>query len=408
MSRLYQEGKIGSSNNVVQSTPIYPIRNIIDQISLLHSTSTETPTDYKLVRSIINSLDIDWKNPNITINDPVCGRGTFLLAALERLEAEGHSREHAVKNMLFGTDVNSVQSRIAAKALKMASGVEPNIYCKDSLARTDDMKFDAVLMNPPYQKDTNFKKDEDNKQGSFWYQFVELGINKLKDDSTLVVICPKSIFGSGGFGTKAFKVGQMVNDISFTDIWPDLSDHFKVSIEILGFVAVKNKSRPPVRIVGTNDTVTIDGTIPVPFYVSKTAVSVIKKCFNVSGNTIGFKEKIQSASASDAVLKVNGGRFKQWKKTYVGVNSGTKHNQQGAVIKNVELPGYTSAVNSELWEFIFKVMGGEKGNSVTGLMDRLPIMPDMTKEYTNDEWYKAFGVTDQEQADIQQFLKDYK
>jgi hypothetical protein len=408
MSRLHQEGSIGQSNHVLQSNPIYPIRNIVDQISLLHSTSTETPTNYKLVRSIIDGLDINWENPNVKIVDPTCGRGTFLLAALERLEAAGHSREYAVKNILFGYDVNKVQSRIAAKALKMASGVEPNIYCDDSLTRTDDMKFDAVLMNPPYQKDTNFKKDEDNKQGSFWYQFVELGVDKLKDDGTLVVICPKSIFGSGGFGTKAFKVGQMVNSVSFTDIWPDLSSHFKVSIEILGFVAVKNKSQPPVRIVGTNDTVTIDGSIPVPFYVSKTAVSVIKKCFNVSNNTINFKESIQAALPTDAVLKVNGGRFKQWKKTYVGLNGGTNHNQQGAVIKITDLPGYTSAVNSELWEFIFKVMGGEKGNSVTGLVDRLPIMPDMTKSYTNDQWYNAFGITSQEQADIQQFLKFYK
>lgn len=310
--------------------------------------------------------------------------------------------------MLYGIDVNKIQSKIASTALKMAGGVEPNIYCDDSLTRDDGMVFDAVLMNPPYQKDTNFKKDEDNKQGSFYYQFVDLGIDKLKNDGVLGVICPKSIFGSGGFGTKSFKVGQMIDSVSFTDIWPDLSEHFKVSIEILGFIAVKNTSRPAVRIVGTNDTVTIDGSVPVPFYVSKTAVSVIKKCFNTSKNTIGFKENIKNASSNDIVLKVNGGRFKQWRKTYVGKNGDTKHNQQGAVIKSSEILGYQSAVNSQLWEFIFKVMGGEKGNSVTGLVDRLPIMPDMTVSYTNEEWYTAFGITDEEQNDIQKFLEEYK
>jgi hypothetical protein len=357
---------------------------------------------------MIQGLELNWQDPNLKILDAACGRGNFLLAALEILESHGHTKEHIVRNMLYGIDISKVQSMIAKKALQLASGVEPNISCDNSLTKEWNMDYSAILMNPPYQKDTDFIKDEGNKQGSFYYEFVKLGIDHLEDNGVLMVICPKSIFGSGGFGKKSFKVGEIIETTSFTEIWPDLNAHFNVGIEILGFSAVKNTTKPPVRIAGTADTITIDGKSPVPFYVSKTNASVIQKCFNTGNTTIGFKESIKNSKPTDVVLKVNGGRFKQWKKTYVGINSGTKHSQQGAVLKDTEVLGFQSAVASELWEFMFKAMGGEKGNSVTGLVDRLPVMPDMTKSYTNEEWYSHFGITDQEQADIKTFLENYK
>lgn len=358
------------------------------------------------IPDIINSMLDSIPNDvivNGTFLDPAIGGGQFVLEVERRKRSAGKTDEE-IRETVFGFERNLLRLNYAKNKRNLVG-----TYIHDDVFRwSNNMKFDVVLMNPPYQKDTNTKKDEDNKQGSFWYQFVNLGINKLKDDGHLVVICPKSIFGSGGYNTKAFKVGQMVKSISFSEIWPDLSKHFKVGIEILGFSAVKNSNRTHIKIAGTNDTINIDGKYPVPFYVSKTSVSVINKCFNISKNTIGFKESIRIASETDIVLKVNGGRFKQWKKTFIGMNNDTKHNQQGAIIPAENFPGYASAVKSELWEYVFKVMGGEKGNSTTGLMDRLPIMKDMTRSYSNEEWYSSFEITEEEQKNIKKFLSEYK
>ena len=132
----------------VQSNRV-DIEKIVRKISLLHSVSTETPTSFELARELVNQIDADWANPNLKILDPGCGRGTFLLAVLEKLD-QHHSREYAVTNMLYGVDVSTVQSSIARKALNLCSGVETNIITDDTLKKAWNMKFDVILGNPPY------------------------------------------------------------------------------------------------------------------------------------------------------------------------------------------------------------------------------------------------------------------
>jgi hypothetical protein len=269
-------------------------------------------------------------------------------------------------------------------------------------------KIKYWLLNPPYQKDAEGQNDESNKQGSFWFEFVKevLTSPASSSDAKAMVVSPKSIFGAGGFGRATYKVNQIREHAEFVHIWPDLSNCFPgVGIEICGYAIDKDKTNTDVTLDGSQRVITVDGTVPTPFHVSVTAAEVLKNCW--SKPNIAFSESI-SANDTDLVLKVNGGRYKVWKKTFVGFNKDTEHNQQGAKLNIAEILGYQSAVKSKLWEYIFKILGGEKGNSVTGLMKYMPIMPDMTKSYTDDEWFTAFNITLKMQDDINQYLKDYK
>lgn len=280
----------------------------------------------------------------------------------------------------------------------------------DIIDSMDDLlmkrNFDVVIENPPYQNDTVLAGQ---KQGGFFYKFVEAGIEVLKPNGKLMVICPNSIFGAGGYGSKAFKVSRITKKMSFTHIWPTVNKHFDVGINILAFIAEKNTLKPDVEIIGTNDTVQIDGSLPVPFFVHKNAFSIIKKCFNTGSDTIPFRDDMSTVETPDSyVIRVNGGQWKLWSKLYVGINSGTKNNQQGGIIDAADVPGYQSAIQSELWEYIYKFFGTEKGTSPTTVMKRMPKMADMTKSYSNQEWYEAFNITDEEQQEIKKFLKEYK
>lgn len=264
------------------------------------------------------------------------------------------------------------------------------------------------MLNPPYQKDAEGQNDEANKQGSFWFGFVKEVLTSPAStaDAKILVVSPKSVFGAGGFGSASYKVSQIREHAEFVKVWPDLSSSFPgIGIEICGYALDKEKTDTTVQVEDYTDTIEIDGNAPTPFHVSPTASKVLKSCWSIQN--LNFSEKIV-ASDTDAVLRVNGGRYKLWKKTFVGLNKDTDHNQQGAIIDPATIPGFQSAVKSKLWEYIFKVLGGEKGNSVTGLMKFMPVMQDMTKSYSDAEWFSAFGITAEMQADIVQYLKDYK
>ena len=363
--------------------------------------------NYKISNVVNSQLDTIpehvWKSETTIFVDFAMATGQHIAGIITRLRKCGHSDEN-ISGRIYGFESDLSQVALAINMNKLIGNFEAIEYNELVSKGYKGMKFDAVVGNPPFQKNTNIIKDPDNKQGSFWYEFVKLGINHLKEDGYIAMVCPKSLFGAGGWGTKRSKVTEMLQSVRFTNIWPDFTKDFTVSIDIFGFTAVKNKSHSVVTIGNSSDTVIIDGSVPVPFVINKTAFSVVRKCFSGGHKTMEFREKI-SAKPDDAVVRVNGGRFKIYSKTFVGLESDTKHRQQGAIIAQNEISGYKSAVNSKLWQYLFKIMGGESGNSVTGIMAMLPVLDNMTRSYSDDEWYSAFDITPEEQADITTFLQ---
>lgn len=209
------------------------IEKIVKKIGYLHSTSTETPTSFELAKFIVNSIPIDWSNPSLKILDPACGRGTFLLAVAEKLELVGHSRQHIIENMLYGGDINKVQTMITGKALSMFyNGPISNIHNTNTLTKEWQMKFDVIVGNPPYQKDNSKAK-----RWTLWEEFVKKS-KTLAD--TVVMVTPQSITSPGTFNL-------IKNNATLINI--DVSKYFNVGSTFCYWIIDTTKPSVNTKII---------------------------------------------------------------------------------------------------------------------------------------------------------------
>jgi hypothetical protein len=115
-----------------------------------------------------------------------------------------------------------------------------------------------------------------------------------------------------------------------------------------------------------------------------------------------FSEK-DNSKENDAVIKINGGRFKIYDKMYIGMNSGTKHKAQTMIIPSSHIDFYKSIFNSKLFKFMFKVYGGENGQSSTGILKRLPRLP-INKIWSDNEIFLYFKLTENEIKYIESYV----
>lgn len=149
----------------------------------------ETRTSRVVIDNILDQLPNKvWKKGGLFL-DPCCGRGTFLLAIVDRL-LPYHS-PNAVSKMIYGVDIDPWCVYTTKIIVDDYLGVNTtNIVVDDSLIRKWNMKFDAVVGNPPYQNATNLIRAGGRGNTSIWDKFVVKGLELLNDKGHLAFIHP--------------------------------------------------------------------------------------------------------------------------------------------------------------------------------------------------------------------------
>ena len=170
-----------------------------------------------VIQSIVRCMKPDpRKRSDLTICDPACGTGGFLVCSYEWLleQTKGGALDRDValrvkKNTYFGQELVARPRRLALMNLFLHN-VEPSIKFGDSIYENpDSRRFDVVLTNPPFgTKGANQAPDREdftistsNKQ----LNFVQHVMTILKPGGRAAVVVPDNVLFADAAG-EVFKV----------------------------------------------------------------------------------------------------------------------------------------------------------------------------------------------------------
>ena len=155
-------------------------------------------TPRPLIQAIVTAMQPE---PEMTICDPACGTGGFLVAAYEWLltQTKGGAIDRAIAKRLktktyYGQDLVARPRRLALMNLYL-HGIEPTIKLGDTIYEPPSSKrFDVVLTNPPFgtrganqapERD-DFTIETSNKQLNFLQHVMTI----LKSGGLAAVVLP--------------------------------------------------------------------------------------------------------------------------------------------------------------------------------------------------------------------------
>ena len=187
-----------------------------------------------------------WTNHKLTWLDPSVGAGFFMIFVYVRLihgltkwePNEQKRSKHIIENMLYMVELNKTNCAIC----KSIFGNKINIICGDFLEthKYDDMLFDCIVGNPPYQDNYGLSKSGKRINGgkNKLYERIFLkSISILKPDGYLSFVVPDNMFS--GNGSLAYKT-IMQQYIPFVSFNPTIQSYFhKIQQPVCYFILHK-------------------------------------------------------------------------------------------------------------------------------------------------------------------------
>jgi len=130
----------------------------------------EVMTPPWLINDILDKfeeIDKDIFKKNYTWFDPCAGMGNFHIEIYKRL-IKYHTKEDIIKNLFYANEINKKNVFL----YKMIFGENSNINCGDSLKLSNDLKYDIIIGNPPYNSGTK------NSGNTIYQEFIKKFINQ--------------------------------------------------------------------------------------------------------------------------------------------------------------------------------------------------------------------------------------
>lgn len=176
---------------------------------------------YFTPRALIKAIvEVMRPEPGMTICDPACGTGGFLLVAHDFISKNYQLDKEQKKFLKYdtfkGKDIVDAVVRLCVMNLYL-HGIEGIIECGDSLIADSGDRFDMVLTNPPFGKKSSItivngegKADRESltyERQDFWATTSNKQLNFLQHVKTLLkingkaaIVVPDNVLFEGGAG----------------------------------------------------------------------------------------------------------------------------------------------------------------------------------------------------------------
>ena len=196
--------------------------------SLLERNAQDVKTgagQYFTPRPLIQAIvDVMRPGPKMTICDPACGTGGFLLAAHEYIvrhhpTMDREQLDHLQNDALRGWEIVDGAARLGVMNLYLhgIGGDRTNISVDDSLRAQPDDHYDMVLTNPPFGRTSTltFVNEEGRterqsltvERPDFWattsnrqLSFLQHVRTLLKNTGSAAIVLPDNVLFEGGAG----------------------------------------------------------------------------------------------------------------------------------------------------------------------------------------------------------------
>ena len=182
---------------------------------------------YFTPRPLIHAIvEVMRPQPGVTICDPACGTGGFLLAAHRHIvdnnpNLDPDQKRHLRFDALRGSEIVDNTARLCVMNLLLhgigAEAADSPIQVEDSLASTPKDHFDMVLTNPPFGKKSSMtivnseggteREDLVVVRDDFWASTSNKQLNFVQHVKTLLnigasaaVVVPDNVLFEGGSG----------------------------------------------------------------------------------------------------------------------------------------------------------------------------------------------------------------
>ena len=181
-------------------------------------------TPRPLIKAIVEVMK---PTPEMTILDPACGTGGFLLSAYDYMKKQTKDKivlKNLKENKIHGNDITPLVVSLCAMNLYLhgIGGAECPIKCGDSLMSAGNDRYDMVLTNPPFGKKSATKimgedgsistEKDDYQREDFVATTSNKQINFLQHIMTVLnmsgraaVVVPDNVLFEGGAGEKVRK-----------------------------------------------------------------------------------------------------------------------------------------------------------------------------------------------------------